>query len=53
MGSTLGRACHRIHRDAVIFVVWLGGATALTLVGTYYVVDWVSPPITQSMPRNR
>jgi len=42
-----------INRDAVIFVVCLAVATALTLVGTYYVVDWISPPITQSMPSNR
>jgi hypothetical protein len=39
-----------INRDAI---ACLTITTALTLAGTYYVVDWVSPPITQSMPHSR
>jgi hypothetical protein len=42
-----------ISREALIFTVCLTLATALTLVGTYYAVNWVSPPITQTMPLNR
>jgi hypothetical protein len=42
-----------INRKTTVFVVGLMVATALTLAGTYYAVNWISPPITQSMPRNR
>jgi len=42
-----------INLNAVIFTVCLAVATALTLAGTYYAVNWVSPPITQTMPSNR
>jgi hypothetical protein len=42
-----------ISRDAIIFVICLALATALTLVGTYYVVNRISPPVTQTMSGNR
>jgi hypothetical protein len=42
-----------ITLEGIIIVVCLSVAAALTVVGTYYVVNWVSPPITQTMPSNR
>jgi hypothetical protein len=32
------------RRGAIIYVAALAVVTALTLVGTYYFVEWVSPP---------
>ena len=42
-----------ITLEGIIIVVCLSVAAALTVVGTYYVVNWASPPITQTMPSNR
>jgi len=40
-------------RETFILVAGLVVATALTLVGTYYVVNWISPPITYIMPEKQ
>ena len=42
-----------IRRETIVLIVGLAVATVLTLIGTYYVVNWVSPPITASMPEQR
>ena len=42
-----------INRKAIFLIAGLAVATAATLVGTYYFVNWVAPPITFSMPNKR
>jgi len=34
-----------IKRSTVLFVAGMMVATALTFVGTYYAVEWLSPPL--------
>jgi hypothetical protein len=46
--DTYGRTM--IQRETVLFIMGLVIATLLTLVGTYYAVNWISPPITTTMP---
>ena len=46
------RRAAAVSRSAVLFTVGLVTAAAITSVGTYYFVNWISPPITQTMPKD-